>query len=53
MKAISIAPPTGSALAATVGLGVVGWVVAIDRRQDCVRVSRRLVRIGVDHGCDS
>jgi len=31
MKAISIAPPTGSALAATVGLGVVGWVVAIPR----------------------
>jgi predicted metal-binding membrane protein len=31
MKAVSIAPPTASALAATVGLGVVGWVVAVAR----------------------
>ena len=31
MKAVSIAPPTASALVATVGLGVVGWVVTIPR----------------------
>lgn len=31
MKAVSVAPPAASALVATVGFGVVGWVVTISR----------------------